>query len=229
MCMSVIHGKWLCLVIPSVWSQSVSVLSAQINLCRWKCSLLERCDTASASLRYMEEIIKLKRSIKMSGFYQVRWEEEWLCGLRGQVNYSEVYCLGLLVQYSGINMLLCHCVINADHFSVPVLLMFIISGGKSLSRWLACFHIFCIFTPGESLSHKSYSSLAVRPTEGTVNHLPTGTLNTVSTLPICLFSPVFGWLEVDSVVRWPYYDGQVPHVTCTNWCKRNQQALILHQ
>lgn len=44
----------------------------------------------------VEEIIKFKRSIKMSGFYQVRWEEEWLRGLRGQVNYSEVDCPGLL-------------------------------------------------------------------------------------------------------------------------------------
>lgn len=43
----------------------------------------------------IEEIIKFKRSIKMSGFYQVRWEEEWLRGLRGQVNYSEVDCPGL--------------------------------------------------------------------------------------------------------------------------------------
>lgn len=44
------------------------------------------------------EIIKPKRSIKMPGSYQVNWEEELLCGPRGQVNYSEVDCLGLLVR-----------------------------------------------------------------------------------------------------------------------------------
>lgn len=78
-------------------------------------SLLDRYDTASAraaeTLWYTEEIIKFKRSIKMSGFYQVRWEGEWLCGLRGQVNYSEVDCAGVLVRRSGLD----NCIVPPCH------------------------------------------------------------------------------------------------------------------
>lgn len=49
--------------------------------------------------------LDLKRSIKMSGFYQVRWEEETThtgsVDLRGQVNNSAVDCSGLFVRSTG--------------------------------------------------------------------------------------------------------------------------------
>lgn len=50
------------------------------------------------------------------------------------MNYSEVDCLGLLVLRSGQDTLLYLCVINASHFSILALLMFIISGKKGLNR-----------------------------------------------------------------------------------------------
>lgn len=47
----------------------------------------------------------------MSVFYHVRGDGEWLGGLRGQVNNSEVNCLGLLVQLSGLKAQILYCVL----------------------------------------------------------------------------------------------------------------------
>lgn len=46
------------------------------------------------------------------------------------MNYSEVDCLGLVVQHSGLDTVLCPRVITASHFSSLALLMFIISRKK---------------------------------------------------------------------------------------------------
>lgn len=74
-------------------------------------------------------------SIKMSGFYQVSWEEEWLCGPRGQVNNSEGDCLALLVRHSETHAALYLCVINPSHFSlIGAFEMFIIIERKGLRR-----------------------------------------------------------------------------------------------
>lgn len=65
------------------------------------------------------------------------------------MNYSVVDCLGLLVRCSGINTPLYLCVINADHFSILALLMFIISGEKvSAGDWLAS--VYSVFAHLES-------------------------------------------------------------------------------
>lgn len=63
------------------------------------------------------ELWNARGSIKMSGLYQVRWEE-WLCGPRGQVNNSEDDCLPLLVRHSQTHATLYLCIINPSHFSL---------------------------------------------------------------------------------------------------------------
>lgn len=65
----------------------------------------------SESLWYNENLIRFKRSVIMSVFYHVRGDGEWLGGLRGQVNNSEVNCLGLLVQLSGLKAQILYCVL----------------------------------------------------------------------------------------------------------------------
>lgn len=136
-------------VIPWISSGSKSKLVSQLE----DCSLLDRYDTVSAwgaePLWDMEAIIKFKRSIKMSGFYQVRWEGEWLCGLRGQVNYSEVDCPGLLVRRSGLDTVLCPRVITASHFSI--LALFIMIGEKRRPKQVTGFHLYiCLHSHTES-------------------------------------------------------------------------------
>lgn len=64
------------------------------------------------------ELWRARGSIKMSGLYQVRWEEEWLCGPRGQVNNSEGNCLAFLVRHSQTHAALYLCIINPSHFSL---------------------------------------------------------------------------------------------------------------
>lgn len=96
--------KGSCQVI--LWiSSHMNLMWVKIQVCVTAWRLLLCVDMTLGlpeSLWRMQEFIKLRRSIKMSGFYRVRWEEEWLCGLRGQVNNSELDCPGLFVQCLGL-------------------------------------------------------------------------------------------------------------------------------
>lgn len=91
-------GNTLNLISITSRRAQINFMWARVQVCvtAWRQFIVGRRRVCQSGWVWsIEEIIKFKRSIKMSGFYQVRWEEEWLRGLRGQVNYSEVDCPGL--------------------------------------------------------------------------------------------------------------------------------------